>query len=116
MKLTKCKICKESEEVIKIEYIGYVCEDCIPTLYERIEKAADVLFGKYVYPDLSKSIIEKLDDGTLSDWIIGTARTGNVGSIFRVIDDMMFSDEVEPEIKSKLMTVFEDTYEEVDVE
>lgn len=114
--MTKCKICKEIKEVEKIEGIGYVCEDCIPILYERIEKAADNLFDKYVYPELSKTIVEKLNKGILSDWIMKNARTVNMGNIFRVIDDMMFSDEIDSEIKSGLMTVFEDTYEEVDIE
>jgi hypothetical protein len=114
--MTKCKICKESEEVTKIKHIGYVCEDCIPELYELIEKGSDELFGKYVYPDISKIIIKELDKGTLSDWIMKNAKTGNVGNIFRIIDDMMFSDEIDSEIKSGLMTVFEDTYEEVDIE
>lgn len=116
MKLTKCKICKESEEVAKIKYIGYICEGCIPELYELIERANNDLFDKYIYPGISKIIIEKLEDGILSDWLIKQTKLNDVGAIFLVMDEMMFSDDVDEEVKAKLMMVFEDAYEEVDIE
>lgn len=116
IKLVKCKLCKESEKVAKIKYIGHVCSDCIPELYELIEKADNDLFKEYIYPGISEIIIEKLDQGILADWLIAQTKINDVSAIFLVIDEMMFSDDVSSEIKNRLITVFEEAYEEVDVE
>lgn len=115
-RLVKCKICKESEKVKKIKYIGNVCSDCIPKLYELIERADNDLFNEYIYPGISEVIIKKLDQGILSDWLIAQTKINDVSAIFLVIDEMMFSDDVSPEIKDKLVTLFEKTYEEMEVE
>lgn len=114
--MTQCKICKNSEKVEKIKHIGYVCSDCIGALYEVIEEASNNMFKKYIYPEISKMIIKKLEQGVLPDWIISKVKSNEVATIFMVIDEMIFSDEVDHGVKDKLIKIFEDSYEEKVVE
>jgi len=114
--MTQCKICKDSDKVEKIKHIGYVCSDCIGTLYELIEEASNNMFKTYIYPEVSKMITEKLEQGILPDWIISKIKSNEVATIFMVMDEMMFSDDVSPDIKDKLIAIFEDSYEESVVE
>jgi len=90
MRMTKCELCNKQKKMINVQPIGYICSGCIVILQEKLTKALDLLYDKFIYPIESKYILENLmnKDFDLDDYMENN-KNYSEEIMFQVIADLL---------------------------